>query len=143
MKGSAQETVFLAAGVVEAIVEHARREAPRECCGLLVGEGSRIDESVPAENVAAGRTRYLVNPSDHIDLNRRLRGTERAVVGVYHSHPDSRPEPSPTDIAEAHYPEFLHIIVSLIGDPQARVRGYRISSGRAAPVVLQDERHGE
>lgn len=30
----------------EAIVAHARQEAPREACGLLAGHGDRIERSI-------------------------------------------------------------------------------------------------
>ena len=131
------ESILVAAAVMEAIFEHARREAPRECCGLLVGDRCRIDESVPAANIAAEPSRFLLDPADHIALNRRLRGSGREVVGAYHSHPKDPPVPSRRDIADAHYPEFLHIIVSLIGDPETRVRGYRIRPDGVREVALR------
>jgi proteasome lid subunit RPN8/RPN11 len=128
--------------VFAAIVEHARREAPRECCGLLVGNRFHIDESVPAANIASEPTRFLIDPADHIALNRRLRGSGREVVGAYHSHPNDPPVPSPRDITEAHYREFLHVIVSLVGDPETCVRGYRIRDGSVTPVALRPSTAG-
>jgi proteasome lid subunit RPN8/RPN11 len=130
------ESVSIVAGVLTAITAHARADAPRECCGLLVGTASRIDESVPTTNVAARSTRFRVDPQEHIALNRHLRGTPRQVIGVYHSHPHSRAEPSPTDIAEAYYPEFIHVIVSLAVSGQPDVRAFRIRGGVTAPVAL-------
>jgi proteasome lid subunit RPN8/RPN11 len=135
--GGPPESIQVAAAVIEAILEHARREAPRECCGLLVGDRFRIDESVPAANIAVEPSRFLIDPADHIALNRRLRGSGRDVVGAYHSHPNNSPVPSPRDIADAHYPEFLHIIVSLIGNPEMRVRGYRIRPAGVTEVALR------
>jgi proteasome lid subunit RPN8/RPN11 len=131
------ESILVAAAVLEAIVEHARREAPRECCGLLVGNRYQVDESLPAVNIAAEQSRFLIDPADHIALNRRLRGSGREVVGAYHSHPNDQPVPSHRDIAEAHYPDFLHLIVSLIGDPETRIRGYRIRAGGVTEVALR------
>ena len=140
MSGSAsgpRESVLVTPAVLAAMVEHAVREAPRECCGLLVGGRFRIDESVPATNIATEPSRFLIDPAEHISLNRRLRRTGRDVVGVYHSHPSHPPVPSPRDVADAHYPEFLHIIVSLVGDPETRIRGYRIREGSVTEVALR------
>jgi proteasome lid subunit RPN8/RPN11 len=121
-------------GVLDAITDHARRDAPKECCGLLVGTVQRIDESVPMTNRAAGATRFQVDPGEHIALNRRLRGSGRQVVGVYHSHPRGPAEPSPVDVREAHYPEFVYVIVSLADSARPEVRAYRIRDAAVTEI---------
>ena len=118
---SAPTTVHIDAAALAAIDAHARAEQPRECCGLLVGtsvEASRllrVDRAAPTRNAADEPTRrYLIDPADHFRLLRELRhagDAARAIIGVYHSHPASRPEPSPTDLAEA-LPNFLYLIAS-------------------------------
>jgi desampylase len=120
-----------------AIVAHARRDAPAECCGLLVGQGDVVDECVPCRNVhPTPRTRYLLDPADHIATRRRLRGTDRAVLGCYHSHPRSSPHPSATDLAEALYPDFIWVIVSLAAADSEEVAAYRIDAGACVPVPV-------
>ena len=44
------------------MLAHAREEAPRECCGLLVGKGDAVERSVRARNLDARPTRYLIDP---------------------------------------------------------------------------------
>jgi proteasome lid subunit RPN8/RPN11 len=125
-------------------VAHARAEQPAECCGVLIGADGRIDEAVPARNLAGAAdganpaTRYLIDPQDHIAARREARQRGLTVVGFYHSHPSSRAWPSPTDIAEANYAEALYLIVSLAQDP-ADVRGFRIEEGRVVEVSLETE----
>jgi proteasome lid subunit RPN8/RPN11 len=131
------DPVVIASAVVDAIVAHARAAAPRECCGLLVGTAGRIDNCVSTRNVDTNPSRFRVDPAAHIALNRQLRGTGRAVIGVYHSHPASRAEPSPSDIDEAYYPDFVHVIVSLVDRSDASIRAYRIVSGQVHDVVLE------
>jgi proteasome lid subunit RPN8/RPN11 len=121
--------------VLTTIAAHARREAPNECCGLLVGAGDLIDEAVATRNLLTHPSRYQIDPEEHIGLNRRLRGTARAVVGAYHSHPRTEAIPSPRDIAEAHYPEFVWLIVSLAGD-RPQFGAYRITESEAIPMTL-------
>jgi proteasome lid subunit RPN8/RPN11 len=112
----------LPAHVAGAIVAHARRERPRECCGLLLGRGDEIAEAVPAENLSADPNRFLLDPERHIDVRRDARRRGLDVVGFYHSHPHSPAEPSPTDEAEAGGDGALHLIVSLQADvPSMRV----------------------
>ncbi len=125
--------------VLAAVESQARQEAPNECCGLLLGTKDLIDEAAPTRNVLAHPSRYQIDPEEHIAINRRLRGTPRSVLGVYHSHPRSEAVPSPRDLAEAHYPEFIWLIVSLAGD-RPEFRAYRIVDGKAAAIELQVER---
>ena len=46
-------TFHIRQAVLDAIIAHARAEAPAECCGMLIGSGASIDEAVRATNIAA------------------------------------------------------------------------------------------
>ena len=121
--------------VIDAIVEHARRDRPVECCGLLIGRDDEVIQSRTARNVRASAVLYLVDPGDHFEAIRDARAQGLAVVGAYHSHPRSPAEPSETDVHEASDPDFVHMIVSLAGaEPQ--VAAFRIVDGRAIRLPL-------
>jgi len=108
--------IRISRATIDDIVAHARESVPGECCGLLLGQGDAIVQSVRAANIAAEPTRrFEIDPQDHIDARRDARGRGLAVLGFYHSHPRSAAEPSPTDLAEAAYPGHLYLIVSLAG----------------------------
>ena len=101
---------------LDSIVAHAREAAPAECCGLLLGRDGEITEAVRTRNVADEvRTRFVIDPKDHIDGRRDARRRGLEVVGFYHSHPRSPASPSKADRAEASYSDHLHLIVSLAG----------------------------
>jgi proteasome lid subunit RPN8/RPN11 len=120
--------------VIAEMLAHAREEAPRECCGLLIGSGESIARSVRARNLDAKPTRYLIDPADHFRAIRAARAEGLEVIGAYHSHPSSAPIPSPTDIAEANSgSDFLYVIVSLVDDA---VRAYRMEHGTFTPCPL-------
>ncbi len=120
--------------VVAEMLAHARGDAPRECCGLLIGTGDSVVRSVRARNLDAHDTRYLIDPRDHFRAIRDARAEGLEVIGAYHSHPSSAPIPSATDIAEANSgADFLYVIVSLVGDD---VRAYRIERGTVTPCPL-------
>lgn len=128
----------LPAGVRADVIAHARAEAPKECCGLLIGHGGAIDECVPARNLdPASATRYLLDPAVHIATRRRLRGTGREVIGCYHSHPGSAAVPSGTDVAEAHYAEFIWMIVSLANAGAPEIAAFLLDGGRFTPLPLE------
>jgi proteasome lid subunit RPN8/RPN11 len=127
----------MARSVRDAIVAHARRDAPRECCGLLIGRGRRVDLALPMANVArSGRTRFQVDPAEHIAVRRVLRHVTPTleIVGLYHSHPEGPAVPSARDIAEAHYPDWLFVVVGRGG---RTVRAYRIQRKSAVNVAVR------
>ena len=103
MSQDERAVIEFADGIAAALVAHARAAEPRECCGFLVGRGSHVDECVPTANVDPNPSRYQIDPASHIALNRRLRGSSRSILGVYHSHPRGGDAPSPSDVAESAY----------------------------------------
>jgi proteasome lid subunit RPN8/RPN11 len=113
-------TVRLARHGRDAVEAHAREAAPAECCGLLLGRDRDIVDAVRARNIAADpSTRFLIEPEDHFAARRAARERGLGVVGFYHSHPRSTPEPSARDRAEFSYPNHLYLIISLCVEPVA------------------------
>ena len=130
------QAIRLPARVRAEMLAHAREDAPRECCGLLAGAGTTIDESIRSANLDPDPNRYRIDPEVHIAANRRLRGSGRGVIGVYHSHPHSPAIPSPSDQAEAYYSDFIWVIVSLAVPDAEAVAAYRLgpSGFTLAPI---------
>jgi len=120
----------------EAIVAHARAEAPLECCGLLLGAPKLVEDAHRAANIRQSPTTYLVDPGHHFGAIRRARAEGRRVVGAYHSHPRSPAVPSPTDVREAHDRDFVYVIVSLADPRTPEVRGYRLVAEELVEVPL-------
>lgn len=129
------ETMTIAASALEAIVAHARRERPAECCGVLLGAGSTVSEAAATRNRAPSPARFLIDPKDHIDARREARRRGLDVVGFYHSHPHSEPQPSATDRAEADYPDHVYLIVSLAAEPPS-ARLFRLDNGGLVEVAF-------
>ena len=127
----------MAGAVRRAIVAHAREESPRECCGLLLGRQRHVAFAYRMTNVARGTTRFRVPDSDHIALRRVLRQFHPpvSILGVYHSHPLGAAWPSETDVAEAHYPAWVHLIVGLA--PRLSIRAFRIDGDDVERVPLR------
>jgi proteasome lid subunit RPN8/RPN11 len=126
--------------VLDTIRSHARREFPHECCGLLVGADMDVVEAIPTRNVAAEPlSTYEVSPEDHFAVIRACRTapSPSGVIGGYHSHPRSVPQPSPTDLERA-FSEFLYVIAGPVEDEgEPDVRGFRLRDGRFVPVTLE------
>jgi len=122
--------------VMDAIVEHARADAPLECCGLLIGSEKGVEESHRAANIRRSEVAFQIDPADHFAAIHKARAAGLAVIGAYHSHPRSGAAPSETDIRESTDASLLHVIVSLAG-PEPVLRGYVIGPGSVSEVRLE------
>jgi len=104
------------------MVAHAREEAPREACGLLAGRGGGITRLIRCANVhPTPTTRYVIDPREQLKAFRTIEAAGEELVAIYHSHPVSQPYPSPTDRAEAHYPDAYYVLGRVrTGKPEGR-----------------------
>lgn len=128
--------------VIDDVIEHARAEAPNECCGLLVGTQGEIEEVVRARNALQSPTRFYLDPADHFEAIRLARRTGRIVCGSYHSHPKGPSHPSATDAEQLGDPDMILMIVSLAaegGPERTGLRTERAAGGgpeRAASICV-------
>ena len=128
--------------VLDAIVSHARHDYPNECCGLILGDEGQIAEAVAVTNVAGDpHRRYELSPAEHIAQIKKCRersfsGSHVEIVGVYHSHPHTPAEPSPTDLREA-WPNFLYVIAGPVTEhDDIPVRGFLLDGTIFSEVAL-------
>jgi proteasome lid subunit RPN8/RPN11 len=114
--------VQLAPELLDQIVEHARREAPNECCGLIAVRDGSAYEVVEATNIEASPFRFNVDSKTLLDVY-RIEDEGGRLGAIYHSHTRSEPYPSQTDIAfSRNWPGVEWVIVGLAGDaPEIRV----------------------
>jgi len=121
--------------IFDAIVNHARNEAPLEACGYL-GEGGDglVVKHYPLTNVDASEEHYSLSPEEQFAAVRQMRTAGLKLRAIYHSHPASPARPSEEDIRLAYDPDISYVIVSLAGS-QATVKSFRI---REAAVEIEE-----
>ena len=128
----------IAQDLIDAIVEHARRDAPNECCGMVASHDGRAVSVHAAENTAASPFRFEV---DGLELHHTLTSIEDAgheLGAIYHSHTRSEPYPSQTDVNfAANWPGVEWIIVGLADGQEPIVRSYLIDGGVIAEVPVE------
>ncbi len=127
--------LMLPRALAEELLAEARRQAPLECCGLLGGQGERVEAILPAVNALASSTAYEIAPQELFVLFRRLRAENLELVGIYHSHPASDNSPSARDLERAYYPEAAYVIISLVSEPA--IRAFRIQGGKAGELRVE------
>ena len=122
-----------------ALVEQARREPRLECCGLLAGRDGVITTVLPARTALASPTAFDIAPAELFELFRRMRALGLDQLGIYHSHPAGENAPSPSDIAQAYYPEAAYFVLSPLTDALKPVRAFTIREGRVEEMEIRVE----
>ena len=121
--------------IAGAIADHARREHPAECCGLLSGSNGLITDIHQLRNDAEKpETRYFATPEELFAAMRRIRESGQSLLGVYHSHPRTPAYPSVSDVEMAFYPEAYYFIISL--EPSIELRAFKIEDARIEDVEI-------
>lgn len=126
----------LTAAQWQTIVDQLTRELPDEACGLLGGEAGRVRAVYPIENIRHSPVAYEMDPARQIEAMIAIEEVGWEVSGIYHSHPHGPPTPSPTDVAQAYYPESVYVICAPEASGAWRGRAFRIEAGRVTEVPL-------
>jgi proteasome lid subunit RPN8/RPN11 len=124
-------TVFLPPDLMAAMRRLADTARPREACALLLGRGSRVAALAPSRNLAERDDAFEIDAALHLRLQRAARSGGPAVIGVWHSHPQSPARPSARDLAGAWDATLLWLITGSDG-----TRVFRIEAGEARELTL-------
>ena len=122
-------TLTLTGRVYDEILAHAKADHPLEACGILIGTDTRpgtADRVLKMVNVEQSPTAFRFDPTAQLAAWQDTEDQGECVVAVYHSHTDSEPYPSTTDIAYAADPDIRHVIIST---PDSELRAFRIIDG--------------
>jgi proteasome lid subunit RPN8/RPN11 len=118
--------------------EHAQSQPVQECCGILAGGEGVITHVRRATNAAIDpATSYEIAMPELFQLMREIRAAGLEMLGIYHSHPNGKNEPSPRDIAWAYYPDVAYFIISPLPGTPHPVRAFSIRDGSAAELEIQ------
>jgi proteasome lid subunit RPN8/RPN11 len=128
----------IARDLYDEIVEHARAEAPNECCGMVASRDGEAVKVYPATNVAASPLRYEIDGAEQYRIQMAIDDADLELGAIYHSHTRTAPYPSQTDINLAFYPDCLYVIVGL-GNGDADVRAYTIRDGHVTDAEFTVE----
>lgn len=108
----------IAKAIFKQLIDVCKREYPKEACGLIAGvkrnEDLLINEVYPLRNVAESSFTYEADAEEVYNAFISIEKSGLSVLGIYHSHPFSRAEPSELDKRVAFYPGMIYVIVSLM-----------------------------
>ena len=138
--------VTLSREIADAMRAHARAEAPREACGIIVGSAPAASGGaplrwIPTTNVLASPTLYEIDAAQLLRISIDADDAGEHIWGIVHSHVASPAVPSVTDTSVAGYPDALYLLVSLAPsqaapDGEPGIRGWWIVEREATEVEL-------
>ncbi len=125
--------------LLDAMIEHARRDHPDEACGVIAGPlGSDTPTRfIPMVNAARSTTFYEFDSGDLLRLYRQMDANDEEPVIVYHSHTATPAYPSRTDISYASEPNAHYVLVSTRDQEVTEVRSYRIVDAEVTEEEVQ------
>jgi len=125
--------------MLDEIVAHAVRDAPNECCGLVLGREGTATSARALENLAASPFRFDIDGRELISFVFAGEDDEQ-LVAIYHSHTRSAPYPSQTDVNfAAGWPgvEWLIVGIPKAQDAAPEVRSYLIDGGSIRGIEIE------
>ncbi|MBW3582223.1 MAG: M67 family metallopeptidase [Euryarchaeota archaeon] len=129
--------------LIEQIRAHGAETYDEECCGILIGREDHMAGQVPddilvsvieARRIANSKEgerqrRFIIDPLEILAIEDELEGSDRRIVGYYHSHPDHPAKPSEFDRQHA-WPGLSYLILAVEkGEPKA-LTSWRLSEDR-------------
>ena len=114
---------------LDAMVAHAREDAPIECCGLLAAKDGTVVEVRRAKNKEASPYRFSIDPLETRKHEQAIDDAGLELAGFYHSHTGSPAIPSPTDIrmmGPLFGPPTVHFVIGVADPENPEVRVWHI-----------------
>jgi len=140
-------SVSLPHEITTAMRAHARAEAPREACGIIIGSAPAASGGaplrwIPTTNVLASSTLYEIDAAELLRISLDADDAGEFIWGIVHSHVASPAVPSVTDTTVAGYPDALYLLVSLAPsqaapDGEPGIRAWWILDREATEVDLR------
>ena len=122
--------------MIDAVVAHARRDHPDECCGIIAGRDGTATRVVPMTNAERSPTGFVFDPQEQLKVWRGLDDADEDLLVVYHSHTMTEAYPSRTDVRwSANTPGTSWLLVSTREPETEEIRSFRIDDG----VVVEEE----
>jgi proteasome lid subunit RPN8/RPN11 len=120
------------------IIKHCEAQLPEEAFGLLIGysDQTRIDDFIPLQNWAANRTdSFLASPQEWAHVYYSIVRDNKFIIGLLHSHPQTEPVPSQSDLNTLWYTIPSHWIISFLDRTSPALEAYSFDkSGTYQPI---------
>ena len=114
--------------IIEELIAQARKDAPDESCGYLLGKDDHVTENYWMENIDHSPEHFSFEPKDQFAALRHAREKGLRILANWHSHPASPSRPSQEDLRLANDPTIRYAILSLL-DGEPKLNSFKILNG--------------
>ncbi len=124
--------------LLDQIVEHAREDAPKECCGLIAARDGVATRVYRARNARDSPVAFTIDASDQIRIYGEIDDREEEdgpLAAMYHSHPRTEAFPSQTDRNFGKEWTGVEWVIVSLQDDAPVVRSFRIDEGGGVEEV--------
>jgi proteasome lid subunit RPN8/RPN11 len=121
--------------IYQGVLDHARREWPLECCGILSGKEKTVEKAFELKNAEESPVQYSMSPREQLKVFGEMEKESIEMIAIYHSHPHTIPFPSETDVKLAFCPDVLSVIISLKEEKNPVVKAFQI---REEAIYLEE-----
>jgi len=113
--------------IYQKMLDHAKRESPLECCGLLGGKDKTVQKSFELQNTEKSPVLYSMSPQEQMKVFEEMEKESMEMIGIYHSHPRTIPFPSETDVKLTFYPDVSSVIISLREEESPVMKAFQVT----------------
>ena len=124
---------MIPAGIRAELAEHAGEEAPNEACGLIVLRDGVAERYIRGRNTLGSPYRFQLD----VDPEAWFLEDEGFELAVFHSHPETAPRPSRTDVENIGLWDGRPYLILSLGTGE--LAAWRIAGGEISPLDLEDD----
>ncbi len=95
------QKIILTEAQKQILSNHADNEKPNESCAILFGtdneEEIKVEKVFLTKNIDQSPVNFTISAEQRLEADKMERESQLKIIGVFHSHPDSKAYPSNTD----------------------------------------------
>lgn len=119
------------------LIEHSRKKLPNEACGILAGKDRKVEKVYQMTNTDESSTTFFMEPKQQLKVMKEIRNLRLEMVGIYHSHPDTKAYPSTRDVNMAFYEDVSYVIISLQDKEDIKIKSFKIKNKKIQEEKLK------
>ncbi len=95
------QKIILTEAQKQILSNHADNEKPNESCAILFGtdneEEVKVEKVFLTKNIDQSPVNFTISAEQRLEADKMERESQLKIIGIFHSHPDSKAYPSNTD----------------------------------------------